>query len=52
MCVAVKSIRRAGLGHGLREMWSLAREPAAARSSAVGIPGGRQVLDLLEKQGG
>ena len=49
---AVKTILPAGLWYGLREIWSLAMEPEAARSAAVGIPGAWQVLDLLEKQGG
>ena len=49
---AVKTILPAGLGYGLREIWSLAMEPETARSAAVGIPGAWQVLDLLEKQGG
>ena len=49
---AVKTILPAGLWYGLREIWSLAMEPEAARSTAVGIPGAWQVLDLLEKQGG
>ena len=48
---AVKTILPAGLWYGLREIWSLAMEPEAARSAAVGIPGAWQVLDLLEKQG-
>ena len=48
----VKTILPAGLWYGLREIWSLAMEPEAARSAAVGIPGAWQVLDLLEKQGG
>ena len=47
---AVKTILPAGLWYGLREIWSLAMEPEAARSAAVGIPGAWQVLDLLEKQ--
>ena len=45
---AVKTILPAGLWYGLREIWSLAMEPEAARSAAVGIPGAWQVLDLLE----
>ena len=49
---AVKTILPAGLWYGLREIWSLAMEPETARSTAVGIPGAWQVLDLLEKQGG
>ena len=49
---AVKTILPAGLWYGLREIWSLAMEPEAARSAAVDIPGAWQVLDLLEKQGG
>ena len=49
---AVKTILPAGLWYGLREIWSLAMAPEAARSAAVGIPGAWQVLDLLEKQGG
>ena len=49
---AVKTILPAGLWYGLREIWSLAMEPEAARPAAVGIPGAWQVLDLLEKQGG
>ena len=49
---AVKTILPAGLWYGLREIWSRAMEPEAARSAAVGIPGAWQVLDLLEKQGG
>ena len=49
---AVKIILPAGLWYGLREIWSLAMAPEAARSAAVGIPGAWQVLDLLEKQGG
>ena len=49
---AVKTILPAGLWCGLREIWSLAMEPETARSTAVGIPGAWQVLDLLEKQGG
>ena len=49
---AVKTILPAGLWYGLREIWSLAMEPEAARAAAVGIPGAWQVLDLLEKQGG
>ena len=49
---AVKTILPAGLWYGLREIWSLAMEPEAARSAAVGIPGAWQMLDLLEKQGG
>lgn len=49
---AVKTILSAGLWYGLREIWSLAMAPEAARSAAVGIPGAWQVLDLLEKQGG
>ena len=49
---AVKPFSPAGLWYGLREIWSLAMEPEAARSAAVGIPGAWQVLDLLEKQGG
>ena len=49
---AVKTILPAGLWYGLREIWSLAMEPEAARSAAVGISGAWQVLDLLEKQGG
>lgn len=49
---AVKTILPAGLWYGLREIWSLAMEPKTARSTAVGIPGAWQVLDLLEKQGG
>ena len=49
---AVKTILPAGLWYGLREIWSLAMEPEAARSAAVGIPGAWQVLDLLEKEGG
>ena len=49
---AVKTILPAGLWYGLREIWSLAMEPEAAHSAAVGIPGAWQVLDLLEKQGG
>ena len=49
---AVKTILPAGLWYGLREIWSLAMEPEAARSAAVGILGAWQVLDLLEKQGG
>ena len=49
---AVKTILPAGLWYGLREIWSLAMEPEAARSAAVGIHGAWQVLDLLEKQGG
>ena len=49
---AVKTILPAGLWYGLREIWSLAMEPEAARSAVVGIPGAWQVLDLLEKQGG
>ena len=49
---AVKTSRPAGLWYGLREIWSLAMEPETARSTAVGIPGAWQVLDLLEKQGG
>ena len=49
---AVKTILPAGLWYGLREIWSLAMEPEAARSAAVGIPGAWQALDLLEKQGG
>ena len=48
---AVKTILPAGLWYGLREIWSLAMAPEAARSAAVGIPGAWQVLDLLEKQG-
>lgn len=48
---AVKTILPAGLWYGLREIWSLAMEPETARSTAVGIPGAWQVLDLLEKQG-
>ena len=52
MFEAVKTILPAGLWYGLREIWSLAMEPEAARSAAVGIPGAWQVLDLLEKQGG
>ena len=48
----VKTILPAGLWYGLREIWSLAMAPEAARSAAVGIPGAWQVLDLLEKQGG
>ena len=49
---AVKTILPAGLGYGLREIWSLAMAPETARSAAVGIPGAWQVLNLLEKQGG
>ena len=49
---AVKTILPAGLWYGLREIWSLAMAPEAARSAAVDIPGAWQVLDLLEKQGG
>ena len=49
---AVKTILPAGLWYGLREIWSLAMDPETARSTAVGIPGAWQVLDLLEKQGG
>lgn len=49
---AVKTILPAGLWYGLREIWSLAMEPEAARSAAVGIPDAWQVLDLLEKQDG
>ena len=49
---AVKTILPAGLWYGLREIWSLAMEPEAARPAAVGIPGAWQVLDLLEKPGG
>ena len=49
---AVRTILPAGLWYGLREIWSLAMEPETARSTAVGIPGAWQVLDLLEKQGG
>ena len=49
---AVKTILPAGLWYGLREIWSLAMEPETARSTAVGIPGAWQVLDLLEMQGG
>ena len=49
---AVKTILPAGLWYGLREIWSLAMEPEAARSAAVGIPGAWQVLDLLGKEGG
>ena len=49
---AVKTILPAGLWYGLREIWSLSMEPETARSTAVGIPGAWQVLDLLEKQGG
>ena len=49
---AVKTILPAGLWYGLREIWSLAMEPETARSTAVGIPGAWQVLDLLEKHGG
>ena len=49
---AVKTILPPGLWYGLREVWSLAMAPEAARSAAVGIPGAWQVLDLLEKQGG
>ena len=49
---AVKTILPAGLWYGLREIGSLAMEPETARSTAVGIPGAWQVLDLLEKQGG
>ena len=49
---AVKTILPAGPWYGLREIWSLAMEPETARSTAVGIPGAWQVLDLLEKQGG
>ena len=49
---AVKTILPAGLWYGLREIWSLAMEPETAHSTAVGIPGAWQVLDLLEKQGG
>ena len=49
---AVKTILPAGLWYGLREIWSLAMEPETARSTAVGIPGAWQVLDLREKQGG
>lgn len=52
MFEAVKTILPAGLWYGLREIWSLAMEPETARSTAVGIPGAWQVLDLLEKQGG
>ena len=49
---AVKTILPAGLWYGLREIWSLAMAPEAARSAAVDIPGAWQVLDLLEKQDG
>ena len=49
---AVKTILPAGLWYGLREIWSLAMAPEAARSAAVGIPGAWQALDLLAQQGG
>ena len=49
---AVKTILPTGLWYGLREVWSPAMEPEAARVAAEGVPGALPVLEHLYQQGG
>ena len=49
---AARTILPTGLWYGMREVWSPAMEPEAAAAAAGEIPGGTEILKLLEQQGG